>query len=179
MSRFFIEQMAMYPAYHLDGRNRATHFIGVPAIAFALLVPMALVRIADLGGYAISLATLFAAAVMLYWIVLDRPFGLATSVAFLPAVWLADWVWHQGEVAAWVVFAVCFVGGWVIQLVGHALEGRKPALADNLLQIFIAPVFLVAETAFALGLRKPLHDAVERRRPDYAPKPASAARAGI
>ena len=39
---------------------------------------------------------------------------------------------------------------------GHVFEGRRPALSDNLFQIFIAPVFLVAEVFFALGLKPDL-----------------------
>jgi uncharacterized membrane protein YGL010W len=45
--------------------------------------------------------------------------------------------------------------------VGHGFVGRKPALADNLFQIFVAPIFLAAEAAFALGLRHETRDAVE------------------
>jgi uncharacterized membrane protein YGL010W len=78
---------------------------------------------------------------------------------------------------AWTAFGILFVGGWIIQLVGHAFEGRKPALADNLLQIFIAPVFLVAEIAFMLGLRKNVHDAMMRRMPEFLPKSGAAAAA--
>ncbi len=62
MRQYFIEQMAMYSAYHRDFRNRLTHFVGVPAIAFALLVPMAWGGLGEVGGYTISIATLFAAA---------------------------------------------------------------------------------------------------------------------
>lgn len=177
MQRFFIEQMAMYSAYHRDGRNKATHFIGVPAIAVSLLIPMAMVRFAGLGGYSLSLATLFALAVMAYWIVLDPPFGVVTAAIFVPAVWFADWIVQQGAAAAWLTFGVLFVGGWIIQLVGHAFEGRKPALADNLLQIFIAPVFLVGEAAFGMGMRRPLHDAMMRRMPDYLPRGGATAAA--
>ncbi len=173
MHRFFVEQMAMYTAYHRDGRNKATHFVGVPAIAFSLLVPMAFLRFAEIGGYGISLATLFAIGVIAYWIVLDAGFGIATAIALLPMIWLADWVVRQGATTAWIVFAAAFVGGWIIQLVGHAFEGRKPALVDNLLQVLIAPVFLVAELAFALGLRKALFDTVERRWPAYAAHPVA------
>ena len=50
-----------------------------------------------------------------------------------------------------------------MQLVGHAFEGRKPALADNLFQIFIAPIFLCAELFFALGYKPKLHAAVQER----------------
>jgi uncharacterized membrane protein YGL010W len=177
MQSFFIDQMAMYSAYHRDGRNKATHFIGVPAIAVSLLIPMAMLRFAGLGGYSLSLATLFAVAVMIYWIVLDPPFGVATSILFVPGVWFADWAAQQSALTAWSLFAILFVGGWIIQLVGHAFEGRKPALVDNLLQALIAPVFLVAEVAFGLGLRKTLHDAMMQRMPAFLPKGGASAAA--
>lgn len=177
MQSFFIEQMAMYSAYHRDQRNKATHFIGVPAIAVSLLIPMAMVRLAALDGYALSLATLFAVGVMIYWIVLDPPFGVVTAAIFVPGVWFADWATQQSALTAWALFGILFVGGWIIQLVGHAFEGRKPALVDNLLQALIAPVFLVAEISFALGMRKPLHDAMMRRMPEFLPKGGAAAAA--
>ncbi len=169
MHRFFVEQIAMYTSYHRDPRNKATHFFGVPMIAVSLLLPMALVPFASLGWYTVSLATVFAGVVMLFWIASDPPFGLATSILFLPALWFAGWLPSQGVLAVWIVFAVLFVVGWIIQLVGHGFEGRKPALVDNLIQIFIAPVFLVAETAFALGLRRRLAEEVEGRWRDYLP----------
>ena len=49
-----------------------------------------------------------------------------------------------GGATTWIVFAIFFVGGWVFQL-GHAWEGRRPALADNLFQAFIGPMFIMAE----------------------------------
>ena len=54
-------------------------------------------------------------------------------------------------------------GGWALQLRGHVYEGRKPALVDNLFQIFVAPIFLAAEVFFALGYKPRLHEAVQRR----------------
>jgi uncharacterized membrane protein YGL010W len=53
-------------------------------------------------------------------------------------------------------FALLFVGGWRLQLIGHYFEGRKPALVDNVFQIFVAPIFLAAEVFFALGYKKNL-----------------------
>ena len=170
MRRFFVEQLAMYTSYHRDGRNKATHFVGVPAIAVSLLLPPALVPVFAIGGYGVTIAALFGLAVMVFWVVLDPPFGLATSLIFVPAVIFAEWLPAEGRSTVWILFGILFVGGWIIQLVGHIFEGRKPALADNLLQVFIAPVFLVAEVAFALGLRQELERAVEARWRDYLPK---------
>jgi uncharacterized membrane protein YGL010W len=52
--------------------------------------------------------------------------------------------------------------GWTFSW-SAALEGRRPALADNFFQIFIAPVFLVAEVFFALGLKRDVREKVEAR----------------
>jgi uncharacterized membrane protein YGL010W len=56
-----------------------------------------------------------------------------------------------------------FVGGWALQFAGHYFEGRKPAFMDDLRGLLDGPLFLVAETAFALGLSPELRDEVERR----------------
>ena len=169
MQRYFIGQVSRYASYHRDGRNKATHFIGVPAIAVSLLLPPALVTFVTAGWYDISLATILTAAVWLFWIAMDRPFGIVTSLVFVPALPFADWLATQGAAAVGITFAILFVGGWTLQLLGHAFEGRKPALLDNVMQVFIAPMFLVAEIAFALGLRKSLAAEVEARWRDYLP----------
>lgn len=158
MNTLFLDQMAMYSSYHRDPRNRATHFVGVPAIAFSLLVAMARL---DLG--AISLATLFVAAVAVFYLWLDWRLGLPTVAANLPLLALAEWSAGQSAAFGWTLFLVCFAGGWAFQLWGHAMEGRKPALLDNLVQALIAPIFLVSEVAFALGLRRDLKSAVAAR----------------
>lgn len=172
MGAWFVEQISRYSSYHRDGRNKAIHFVGVPAIAVSLLLPLSLVKFGATGWYDISLATVFAGAVCLFWVALDRPFGIVTSLVFLPAPVFADWMAVQSAAAVWITFAILFVGGWAIQLVGHAFEGRKPALVDNFMQVFIAPMFLTAEIAFALGLRKPLAAEVEARWRDYLPESA-------
>ncbi|MCG8694843.1 MAG: DUF962 domain-containing protein [Minwuiales bacterium] len=174
MHGYFVEQMAMYSSYHRDLRNKLTHFIGVPAIAFSLLIPTAWLEIAQVGPYTVSVATLLAVAVMLFWILLDAPLGISTALFYIPFLAIADWISGMTATTGWIVFAVFFVGGWVFQLVGHGFEGRKPALVDNLLQIFIAPMFLMAEVWFALGLRRGLHDEVENRWRDYLPDNAAA-----
>jgi uncharacterized membrane protein YGL010W len=156
------EQMATYAAYHQDVRNKATHFVGVPVIVLSLFIPLAWLRF-DLGGVAISAAMLLAAAVLAYYFILDVPLALAMLVVFAVLAWLGALIASLGAAAGWTWFAVLFVGGWILQLVGHVYEGRRPALTDNLFQIFVAPIFLVAEAFFALGYKPRLQDAVQRR----------------
>ena len=156
------EQMATYAAYHQDARNKATHFIGVPVIALSLFIPLAWLRF-DLGGITISAAMLFAAVVLAYYLMLDVPLALAMLIVFAVLVWLGETIAMLGSAPAWTWFAMLFIGGWILQLVGHVYEGRRPALTDNLFQIFVAPIFLAAEVFFALGYKPALHAAVQER----------------
>jgi uncharacterized membrane protein YGL010W len=156
------DQMSIYAAYHQDARNKATHFVGVPMIIVSLFIPLAWLRL-DVGGFELTGAMVFAAVVLTYYFFLDVPLAIATSAVTIAFLLGADWIARQGTLAGWVGFAVLFIGGWIIQLVGHAFEGRKPALADNLFQIFIAPIFLCAEAFFALGYKPKLHAAVQER----------------
>jgi uncharacterized membrane protein YGL010W len=117
----------------------------------------------EIGGASVTAAMLLAAAVLLYYLVLDLLLGIGMVLVTVALVWLGALLAAQGTAAGWIWFAALFIGGWILQLVGHAFEGRRPALADNLFQIFVAPIFLCAEVVFALGYRPQLHAAVQER----------------
>ncbi len=155
------EHMAFYGRYHRDPRNRATHYLGVPLIAFSILIPMGLVRF-SMGGVEASLAWAFVAVVLAYYLSRDFTLGVVAVAIFVPITTLADRLAQASLGLSMGIFAACFVGGWVLQLIGHAYEGRRPALVDNFFQIFVAPVFLIAEALIALGLKRDLHAEITR-----------------
>jgi len=156
------QQMSVYAAYHQDARNKATHFVGVPMIVFALMIALGWLRI-DLGGFALTAAIAVSVALLVYYLLLDLPLGVAMCAVFGVLLWAADPLSRApfGQSVAW--FLAMFIGGWALQLLGHVFEGRKPALVDNLFQIFVAPIFLAAEAFFALGYKPGLQSAVQRR----------------
>ena len=73
------DEMSFYAAYHQDARNKATHFIGVPAIMLSLFIPLAWIRI-EVGGVTLTAAMLFAAVVMAYYFILDVPLGVSVEL---------------------------------------------------------------------------------------------------
>lgn len=151
------QQMSVYAAYHRNPWNRATHFVGVPMIIVGLLMPMCWVPLA--GDF--TLAHLFLGVVLVWYFLLDVPLALAMTVATGLMLYFARLAAEQDTVTAWIWFGVLFGGGWVIQLIGHVFEGRKPALVDNFFQIFVAPIFLMAEVFFALGYKKEVSRKIE------------------
>jgi uncharacterized membrane protein YGL010W len=156
------QQMSFYAAYHQDARNKATHFVGVPMIIFGLFIALGWARV-EIGGVTLTAAMLLVAVVLVWYFLLDVPLALAMLALNAALLTLADRVSLLPIGAGFVWFLVFFGGGWVIQLIGHAWEGRKPALVDNFFQIFVAPIFLAAEAFFALGYKPALHAAVQRR----------------
>jgi uncharacterized membrane protein YGL010W len=152
------EQMGVYAAYHQDRRNKLTHFIGVPVIVLSLMIPLSWLKVEP-----VSAAWAITGILVAYYLVLDVPLGLAMLVVMGALLWLGQLIAELGALWGWFWFGVLFVGGWILQLVGHVFEGRKPALADNLFQIFVAPIFLAAEVFFALGYKPKLHAAVQER----------------
>jgi uncharacterized membrane protein YGL010W len=47
-----------------------------------------------------------------------------------------------------------FIGGWILQFVGHAIEGNQPAFFRNPVYLLVGPWWLVRRAAEAVGLLK-------------------------
>ncbi|WP_109440674.1 DUF962 domain-containing protein [Acinetobacter haemolyticus] len=152
-------QLSQYAAYHLDRHNIVTHFIGIPLIVFSILCLAARAGI-EISGFSITLAMLLIGLSTIYYISLDKLFGLLMLILFIAAYPLAIkiaslpmWSWLGASIGIFVV-------GWVFQFVGHYFEKKKPAFVDDLIGLAIGPLFVLAEFIFMLGFRKPLHERI-------------------
>ena len=154
-----VEHLAQYAAYHRDRRNIASHFIGIPMIVLAVAVLLSRPGFPLLGLW-LAPATPVALAAALFYLRLDRRFGLLMALLLALSLWLAAKLATAGT-GLWLTAGIgLFVVGWVIQFVGHYYEGRKPAFVDDIMGLVIGPLFVVAEAAFLLGLRKEIEQAV-------------------
>lgn len=161
---WFLDQLAMYAAYHKDRRNQLTHCVGVPLIVFAILVVLAEVRL----GQSFSGATVILGVLLLGYLVAVPAVGLLSVIAYVPLLLGAESVAGQEGPVQWAVASASFVGGWAIQFLGHVFEGRRPAFLTNILQVFMAPAFLIAEAMFAAGRQRSLADILRTRAQKYA-----------
>jgi uncharacterized membrane protein YGL010W len=160
--RSFTDQIANYAAYHRDRRNIATHFVGVPMIVFAVAVLLSRPQV-EIAGIDLSPAWLVAGASVAFYFVLHLGYGLVMAGLLGMAVWAAQSL-ASLSTTMWLASGIgLFVVGWAIQFIGHGYEGRKPAFVDDLIGLLIGPLFLVTETAFAVGLSGELRQAVEAR----------------
>jgi uncharacterized membrane protein YGL010W len=168
---WFIDQLAMYAAYHRDGRNRATHYVGVPLIIFSVLV--ALVQVPLPGSF--SAAGFLLGILVLGYIVALPSVGFVSAAVYVPLYLLSVVTGGLQSPPWWMTAATCFVLGWGAQFVGHVFEGRRPAFLVNILQLFMAPAFLVAEAMFVAGFQKDLSVSLALKARNYG---LASARAG-
>jgi uncharacterized membrane protein YGL010W len=151
------QQLTTYAGYHRDRRNIATHFVGIPLIVIAV---QALLSRPNVGG--ISPAIIVSALSAAFYIALDRRYGAAMTIVLAATAWLGSSI-AALSTGAWLGLSLGgFAGGWAIQFLGHAFEGEKPAFVDDLVGLLVGPLFLVAETSFALGLSRELHADIVR-----------------
>jgi len=151
--------LSQYAAYHLDRNNVVTHFVGIPLIVFSILCLTARAGV-EISGFSITLAMLLIVLSSIYYISLDKLFGLLMLILFVLAyplavkiASLATWSWLGASIGIFVV-------GWVFQFVGHYFEKKKPAFVDDVIGLAIGPLFVLAEFIFLLGFRKPLHQRI-------------------
>jgi uncharacterized membrane protein YGL010W len=158
-----LDLMCQYAEYHRDRRNIATHFVGIPLIVFAIGVLLARPQFL-LSGRVLTPAMVLLVLTTLWYLTRGNlVLGVAVSLLNGLLVLLAHQV-AGGGMASWLAWGVgSFVLGWIIQLIGHYYEGRKPAFTDDLVGLLVGPMFVVAEWLFSLGWGKSMLAEIERR----------------
>lgn len=69
--------------------------------------------------------------------------GIPMIVISLPLFFL-NWPWALA----------LFIVGWILQFVGHAIEGNQPAFFRNPIYLLVGPLWLLKRAAAAIGLTK-------------------------
>jgi uncharacterized membrane protein YGL010W len=172
-----IEQLSSYKSVHLNRKNIRTHFIGIPMIIWSIALLMANVSfdiessyISDFLGIkalTLTLAGVFSIIVLIYYLLLSFPLAILSTLLFGPLIWS---VHEVIKIDHHIIIAISvFVLGWIIQFIGHYYEKAKPAFMDDINQLLIGPLFVIAEIYFLLGRGKVLdknitEKAVEKRR---------------
>jgi len=154
------DHLANYAAYHRDRRNIAIHSIGIPLIVLAVAAILSRPRYVN-DVFPVSPALVLFGIATAFYLRLDLRFGLGMAGVSMVSLAFGAWAAAQSQ-AMWLGAGLgLFLLGWTLQFVGHYWEGRKPAFVDDLMGLAIGPLFILAEAAFALGLRPEVQRHVE------------------
>ncbi len=138
---------ADYADHHRHPGNKATHFLGIPVIAAALLGLGSKVPLLQLTpAVALDLGHAIVLGLTLSYLTWHR--GLALGVgALLGLLYLGARPWPTPTL--WIALAV----GVGLQYLGHfAFEHRAPAFHRNLIHTLVGPLWVAASLFRRLGL---------------------------
>ena len=130
-SRRIDELLNHYAQSHHHPTNEGIHFAAIPLIMLSLIGLMFCLH--PLVAYGFILAS------MVYYLRLSLVFTAAMSV--WSAIMLAV-VHAMGEQRLYICLAV-FVGAWVMQFIGHKIEGKKPSFFEDVQYLWIGPLFVL------------------------------------
>ncbi|WP_291013207.1 Mpo1-like protein [Hydrogenophaga sp.] len=129
-----------------------------PSVATLLSRPSLLV-----GDWPVSLTTLLGLGTIVFHPRIDLRLG-SVMLVLIGAALLAGQVLAAHTTGVWLGVGLgTFIVGWSIQFLGHWCEGRKPAFVDDIVGLFVGPLFLVAELAFVLRLHLEVQTAIHER----------------
>jgi uncharacterized membrane protein YGL010W len=135
-----------YSGSHRNRTNELLHWVCVPLIVLSVMgllwsLPVPAV-FAERSAW-LNWATLVAAAAAIYYFALSPTLAFGASLAFLFLLWITQRLtglpWPL-----WLTSVSVFVGAWIGQFIGHALEGKRPSFFKDVQFLLIGPLWLVA-----------------------------------
>lgn len=160
MNQKWLDMLAGYGSHHQNTTNAIMHIIGVPFIMLGVLIPLTWIGVSGL-----NLALLVYLALGAFYFSLDKSCAAVFMVYAGVVLYAATVIGSQATLTqAWIVSAASFFGGYIFQFIGHAIEGRAPALLTHPVQSQVAaPLFIVVELFKLFGVKEDMFDAMQAR----------------
>lgn len=148
---------AEYAESHRNPNNKLIHWICVPLIFWTILgfisyVPSPNIYLKYFGFLSIAsaLALIFVtifylrlswriALIMIFIMLLMEHFVSLANVTF-------------GK-KSWILFLAVFIVTWILQFIGHKIEGRKPSFLKDLQFLLIGPIWLLHFILKKIGIK--------------------------
>lgn len=137
--------LAEYGESHQNNLNKIIHVIAVPAIYWVTVALIWAIPTPEmLGFFNLSWAHVLVIPVLVYYFKLSGPIGAAMTLlsicVFLSISWVDSWVVNFGW-SVWQLSLGIFVFMWILQFIGHHIEGKKPSFFKDLQFLLVGPAW--------------------------------------
>ncbi len=128
-----------YAAFHRTAGNKTCHMLGIPIIVLSSLAMLGQVPLFPVFGFTVTAAELAIVVFSVYYLTLDLSLGALMLAAYV----VLDVI---GRVIPLGPAALLFVGGWILQGVGHYVyEKNSPAFFRNFLHLAVGQLWILAK----------------------------------
>lgn len=144
-----------YGASHQNPSNKLIHWICVPLIVLSVIgligsipVPEFMSDISPRLNFG-SLALLLA---ILYYAYLSISLAIGMIIFSIILIYVLHLMIGL-DIALWKQCLVIFVVAWIVQFIGHEIEGKKPSFLKDLQFLMIGPLWLLSFIYKKIGIK--------------------------
>lgn len=144
--------LSEYGLVHRHPINVLIHKIAVPAIVFSLFGLLWSVPALSLFGISLNWSITVVIPILVYYFFLSPP--LAVGMVMWAIVQTGLYYWFD-EMLGWPLGWICLIIfgiSWVLQFVGHSIEGQRPSFLEDLRFLLIGPLWILRAFYKRLGI---------------------------
>ncbi len=123
-----------YSLFHLNAKNRLTHYLGIPLIALSLIG-----LLSKISFQSINLGQILCLFAFIFYFKLDKKIAVLFSIILILFYAIGLYL----TIPQIILFQM---SGWVLQFIGHLVyEKKSPAFLKNLEHVLIGPLWIFAK----------------------------------
>ena len=130
-----------YEKNHQNPINEAIHIIAIPLIMFSILGMTA--------AFDIFLEYILVGIVIFYYLKLSKIAALSMLV------WLLIYLGLVVLLKPYIIeiSILLFAFGWILQFLGHFIEGKRPSFFEDIRYFLIGPLFVIQKVISKFGIK--------------------------
>jgi uncharacterized membrane protein YGL010W len=130
-----------YAQSHKNKINILIHAIAVPAIYFVSLGLIWSIPTPEVLDYFdVNWAHVLVLPALYYYFKLSGPIGAAMTLLSM-ASFMGIILLEAADITVWLFSLVLFVVMWILQFIGHHIEGKKPSFMKDLRFLLVGPAW--------------------------------------
>ncbi|VEL97107.1 uncharacterized membrane protein YGL010W [Alteromonas sp. 76-1] len=137
-----IEKLLLqYSESHQNKTNVLIHAIAVPSIYFVTLGLIWAIPVPDfIADFDVTWAHILAIPILFYYFKLSGPIGAAMTLLTIACFGGINLIAYYG-VSVWLFCLSLFIVMWILQFIGHKIEGKKPSFLEDLRFLLVGPAW--------------------------------------
>jgi len=147
-----------YGLSHQNSTNKLIHWICVPLIFFSIvgllfsIPPGPLPAILPFLSNFANWATVALVLVLVYYLSISAPLTMGMLFFSVICLSVANFLNLSFPGMLWMISLGIFVAAWIIQFLGHKIEGKKPSFLKDIQFLMIGPAWLMHFLYKKLGI---------------------------
>ncbi len=135
------EWFSLYGESHQNRTNKLIHYFCVPVILYSVLGLLDAISQAPFLNLAFSLTLPVLIGGGVFYLMLNWKLGLVTLTVCILMV--GSFRFYTGAKPQLFIHLFLFIVAWILQFVGHKIEGKKPSFLQDLAFLLIGPLWII------------------------------------